>query len=442
MVSITEQQKENVPQRSAARGTAQLLVGRVCFFVFGYLTSVLIARNLGPAAYGIYGIVMSVLIWIEQMCKTGIIAAIVKMIPGSERQIVPIKQSGAILQIVLSLILFACLWFGSPYLSSLLHIQEGTRLIRLAAIDIPFIAMYFFYQAVLEGHRRFGEVSVAGIVYSASKMIGILILTFIGLSISSALVVNILASVCALLFVYVVSQASLKVKEVNKRVSSQILRLALPMWPYALGFSVLFVLDLWCLQIFLSDKEELVGLYVAANNIAKLPSVVLFFVAGIILPLISMAYSKRDVALIQRYVQGIMRFLLLIILPVSVLFAITSEELVIFIFSNRYTGGGVFLSVLVFAFGMFVFLDTFVNILYAVNRIYISTGIVLALVPCVLILNSIFIPTFGAIGAATSSIIAAFIGACILGFIVYNQIGQLIVPSTVIKVVLASFAST
>ena len=45
----------------AARGTVQLLLARGCFVATGYVISVILARGLGPADYGIYGVVMSLL---------------------------------------------------------------------------------------------------------------------------------------------------------------------------------------------------------------------------------------------------------------------------------------------------------------------------------------------------------------------------------------------
>ena len=55
----------------AARGTMQLLVGRGLFMVSGYLITVILARGLGPAAYGVYGVVMSLLLWIEVVGDLG-----------------------------------------------------------------------------------------------------------------------------------------------------------------------------------------------------------------------------------------------------------------------------------------------------------------------------------------------------------------------------------
>jgi hypothetical protein len=47
-------------QRVAARGTLQLMVAETCVMGCGYLTVIMLARGLGPHAYGLYGSIMSV----------------------------------------------------------------------------------------------------------------------------------------------------------------------------------------------------------------------------------------------------------------------------------------------------------------------------------------------------------------------------------------------
>ena len=59
-----------------ARGTVQLLMGRGLFMVSGYLIAVILARGLGPVEYGIYGMVMSLLLWLEVAGDMGIRRAI------------------------------------------------------------------------------------------------------------------------------------------------------------------------------------------------------------------------------------------------------------------------------------------------------------------------------------------------------------------------------
>ena len=43
----------------------QLLLARGCFSISSILSAVILARGLGPIEYGVYGVIISVLTWIE-----------------------------------------------------------------------------------------------------------------------------------------------------------------------------------------------------------------------------------------------------------------------------------------------------------------------------------------------------------------------------------------
>ena len=72
---------ERSGEPSPARGVFLGMAGRAVYFAAGYLASLVLARRLGPADYGIYGIVMSVLLCIEQIGKFTFAPAVAKLIP-------------------------------------------------------------------------------------------------------------------------------------------------------------------------------------------------------------------------------------------------------------------------------------------------------------------------------------------------------------------------
>ena len=73
--------RATAPVNLVARGVVQSVVGRGLNFVFAYVATVILARRLGPSAYGVYGVVISVLIWIEQTGRFTIPPAAAKLIP-------------------------------------------------------------------------------------------------------------------------------------------------------------------------------------------------------------------------------------------------------------------------------------------------------------------------------------------------------------------------
>ena len=58
-----------ISNTDAARGTAVLVFSQACYFVLGYFAVVLLAREFGPVTYGAYGVIMSVLVWLEESAE-------------------------------------------------------------------------------------------------------------------------------------------------------------------------------------------------------------------------------------------------------------------------------------------------------------------------------------------------------------------------------------
>ena len=53
-----------------ARGGVQVVVARAAFYGLAYFSILMLARGLGPVQYGIYGLVISVVGWIEQVAQS------------------------------------------------------------------------------------------------------------------------------------------------------------------------------------------------------------------------------------------------------------------------------------------------------------------------------------------------------------------------------------
>src|SRR5262245_39528132 len=153
----------------AARGTVQLMFGQICLFISGYPIAILLARGLGPEDYGVYGVILSVLFWVEQMSRLGIPRATAKLIVEDPEQAPFVMQTSWMIAAIMFVVTFLLFWISAPGLARLFHIPDGVPLFRLASIDIPFFGMYYVYRGVSEGQRNFTTLSIAGAIYGLSK---------------------------------------------------------------------------------------------------------------------------------------------------------------------------------------------------------------------------------------------------------------------------------
>jgi O-antigen/teichoic acid export membrane protein len=422
------------------KGTVQLVASRAGSMVCGYVIAVILARELGPLEYGVYGVIMSALLWIEMAGSAGITGATARLIPQYDNQASAIEQTATALLLAISLLLFLLGWMLAPAFAHQFKISEGSMLFRLAILDLPFNAIYLSYQGLLHGYRRFGTLSVGVAIYSATKLFGILALTQIGLSVSAALLVNVLATVGVL--AYLLLKVPLKGLRPKYSLARSMLRLALPMGIYLASLQVLLSVDLWSLKSLWTGPGEVIGVYVAALNVSKALTVVPATLSGVLFASLSWALAQSDKVKVQTCILGAARLACIALFPVCALLVLHAEPLMALLFSRTYAGGGDYLAIQVVAFGLLGFFDLYYQALMAAGKQKQAAAILLALIPTALLFNVSFIPAFGAVGAALSLALTIGLGTIIGGIYVYRSLGCLIQLSTVIRVAGATLLMT
>jgi stage V sporulation protein B len=149
------------------------------------------------------------------------------------------------------------------------------------------------------------------------------------------------------------------------------------------------------------------------------------------------ALARQDEALAQRYIQAATRFTFVVLVPCCVLLAMHAEAVMALVYSKVYVAGGVYLRLQLIAIVLLAFLNIFTNVLAAGGKYTQSVGLLSALIPAAMLLNTGLIPQFGAVGAATSLVLTSGIGAGTGAILVRRQFGVLIRPSTVVRVIVA-----
>jgi O-antigen/teichoic acid export membrane protein len=123
---------------STATGAAWQMLGFVCLTGCGYIVAVVLARSFGPVAFGVYGVVYSVLMASEQILRLGVPQALTKLIAGSGTvDTAKLEATGVVLGLLISLAGFAVLWMIAPWLADWLKVENGSLLFRIAVLDIP-----------------------------------------------------------------------------------------------------------------------------------------------------------------------------------------------------------------------------------------------------------------------------------------------------------------
>ena len=426
--------------RAAAAGVVWQTIGFAGVTICGYVVAVLLARNFGPAVFGVYGIVYSVLMATELMLRFGVPQALTKLIGGAPGESsIGLQNTGVTLTLIINLAGFAIFWMAAPLVAEALNVPFGTRLFRIAILDIPFYALYACLGHVLNGRRQFNYTGLAHCAYGLTKVIGVIVLLMTDtLSIAGALIVNIASSVVGL--AVLLKPSGMGAYRPSFAAKTSLIALAVPITIGDYGLQVLLGIDLWLLNALgTSIAADVKGDYVAATSLARLPNLVAYVLTAVLVPSIARALSEGERDTAGRLVLGTTRFLVVLVLPVCALIAANAPEIMQLVFSDDYVPGAGFLALLVFAQGLgYTLVAALMAILVgagasrvAAQRIYIAliAGVVL---------NVVLIPLMGALGAAVAAVLSFAVGSFVMARLVRQTLGALIEWRPTVFAVLAS----
>lgn len=400
----------------------------------GYVVAIMLARGLQPADFGTYGVIVSAIVWFQVVVAAGIPAASSKLISDQLGEARQVETSARFLLLTLALLLFLVAWSVAPLIARLFDIRNGAVLVRIALLDVPLTAMYAAYQGALVGHRRFGPLALAHVLYGAAKVVGVSVLLWLGLSIKGALLINVAATATALVFLLLRFPPT--VFRPDRDAVRLIIGIAIPMGLYLIGQQVLLSLDLWSLKALWRGGEEVVGHYVASLTIAKTLLLIPVVQSAVVFAVTAWALARRDETGAKEHVFEASRFALILAGPAAVIVALHASPLLGLLFSDAYSAGGRFLALHLAAFGLFGFLDVYVHCLLAAGRQHLAAIVVLIVLPVVAVANWSLIPALGPIGAAISLVLGVAIGTIIAGGLTYRRFGGLVRPRTLVNVLL------
>lgn len=430
----------STPGGKAARGAALLFVAQFLLMLSSYVVALALARTLGPELYGAYGIVYSFLLSIELVGRLGLPQAVKKLVAEKPAIMPDLEATGVTLAAIVFAAIFGAFWLAAPAIGALFHVADGARLFRIAALDIPFYGIYFMLIHILNGRRLFLQQCLTTIVYGLSKAVGILILVEIGPSIAGALIVNAIGSIIALAVAAgCVGRASFKLTLAHRR---PIIALAVPVSFIALGTQILVAVDLWVLNALGTAVEGAVkGLYVAAANVARIPNFVAFVMTAVLVPSVAAALATNDHVAARSYLDGAMRFMAVVLLPVCGLIAVNAADVLTLLFSSDYAGGADLLVVLVFAHGVFyTMFMSLANVLIGAGRATTSAQLSLVVLAFAIALSVTLVLSAGALGAAFAALIANAAAVIAVSIVVGRAIGWPIAASIWARVILLTAA--
>lgn len=402
--------------RSASvKNAGWLVFGRIGQMVISLIVGLLTARYLGPSNYGLINYATAYTAFFMAFCTLGINSILVKEFidnPSEEGQIIGSTLVLRGISSILSAIVIVCL-------VSILDAGETTTIVVTALCSIGLVFNIFetfnyWFQSKLQS-KVTAIVLLVGYIFTSVYKVVLLILQmsveFFAFSTSlDYIIVGVLMLLCYKKY----GGGRLKFsKSTSKRMLSKSIHFILP----SMMVAIYGYVDKFMLKQMLSETD--VGYYSTATAVCGMWSFVLTAIIDSMYPSI-MASHKDDTALYEKKNRQLYAIVFYFSVAVSVVFCLFGKYIVLLLYGEQYIPAVAPLRVVTW-YTAFSYLGVARNawIVCEDKQRYLKYIYIFAAI-CNVILNCIFIPLWGATGAAAASLITQITATIVVPLFIKN----------------------
>lgn len=414
------------------RGIFFLVTAWAIWIVTGYIINIGLGRSLGPEVYGIYGTVMSVLLWFEIFIITGIPYAVQKFVSSDVENAYSILWTAGLIQCIMILCMLCGSFFTAPLLAKIFKDDRLVLYFRIAFINILFYGIFYLFVSFQNGLQNFGKQALLLTVYNVSKLLFIFLSILIFQSLVSIFLAMTVGSIIGSLVGYILINDKKRHPLYNKK---QLISFAFPVLIYSLATNLFLYIDFWIVTVYLGKTVS--GYFFAASTIARIPYFFVLSLTAVVLPAISSKLVSHSFQEVKDIIQSACRMLLLISVPVGILTTIYNKDIILILYQSAYESGGVIVSVLIWGMIFLAYLLLLSTIINADHRPIISVCIVMTAIVVDILLNIVLVPKYGAVGGAIATTIATGMGFIIALVWTYKRFHVFVRGKTFIRVAIA-----
>ena len=383
-------------------------------FIIGALTNYTFNVGMGwlltPEQYGMLGVSVSFLIIFSLFVTSAFPLTVTKFISGENEESVKhrVFKSALIANITIAIIL-SLLFYFSYYTGIIKLGAEYNLLVISIIIATIFTSVMVVYVSILQGTFQFKSFGAIGIITALIKLISGVILVYLGLGALGA-VLSLPISVFIGLILAVILTKDFKFLKTKGWAGSNVYFFALPMFFGTLGTTLLMNIDLLGVKFLTQGalSDVLSGYYRAALILAQIPMFVVGALMSVIFPYIS-KHTEND-----KYASKSIKYAALFILPMALVIAAAPDAFISLMFPSEYLAGSQALGIVAIGMGFLVLVMVLTFIFQARHKPKVPATVLSIAVIIEIISLTQLVPSYGIIGAATSTTIACAFGFAVL----------------------------
>ncbi|MEI7619980.1 MAG: flippase [Candidatus Falkowbacteria bacterium] len=386
--------------KKVAQNTFIQIFGKIISTILGLLALAVMTRYLGAAGFGEYTTIFTFISFFAIISDLGLTLVTVQMISD------PNADEGKILNNLLALRLLSALIFLGlgPIIVLFFPYEQSIKLgVLITAISFLFVALNQIMTGIFQKRLTMNKSVWAEVISRVALLIGIVLIAYFKGSLMAILWASVLSSAISFGIQFYFSREFISLKlEYDKKVWGEIIRKS---WPLAItiAFNLIYLkADTLILSLMKSPTE--VGIYGSVYKIIDVLVTVPFMFAGVVLPILTADWLKKNNERFQKVWQRSLDFMILMAFPLIIGTQFVAKDIMVLIAGPEFAEAGPILQILILAAAIIFISCIFSHVIIAVNKqkkiigAYIFTSIT------ALAGYLIFIPKYSYLGAAWTTI--------------------------------------
>ncbi len=427
--------------RNIAHNSVALLLSNVGNKLIGFLIMLSVARFLGADNFGLYTYVFAYAGMFALATDLGLTTVVIRHIAQDEAAGRRGLGNALILRWIVTLAAYA-LSVGGAFL--IYGRKEQTWLIALSSLSF-LSAPLATYTAIFSARmKQYGPALVS----LASRLVLLLAVQWLarhGGTVAALIAVEVTLGTISSMALWLWSRSLLQpVYDFSQSVAWKLLAEGIPLFLTSVFVALYFRIDVFFLKYFYD--EATIGIYAAAYRLTEAMPIVASALANSLFPVFCRQINEKNDAALTRLVRSSLKILLVVIVPAALVIAFYSKPVTRILYGGRYQESAPLLAILVLGQVLVYTNILFTTLLVARGESRTFMFLTLAMLALNIILNYLIIPQYGAIGAATTTVItelAGTIGCLFLTsslHIFAHAAFRLLIPASTCAVMLGLFA--
>lgn len=368
--------------------------------VLGFVYTVIMARILAPAQFGVFSALVSLIAITFSLGDLGIGPAIINYLPKHREHGDKIVQTAYWFQCLVGLVAILLFWSLAKFSGLLIPGSTPEQFVLIGSLIFNYILVNFA-QSVFTAERQFLKFSISQIIDASTKIILVFVFFRLGeLSISTALLANFVSSALALVITFWGYLWKIKTS-FDKPIFFHLYEFS--KWIAVSRIFSVFIsrVDVILLNLLASGFQA--GIFAAASRVTMLFALFVSSLGTVINPRFSALESKSEA---RKYIKK----LIILVSFISCFVLLTvyfSDQIISIVFGQSYRSASIVFRLL--GLSMIPFLFTVITtgvLLYTFNQSRFYAQITALQVSLIIMIDLLFIPRLGVYAPVLASTVS------------------------------------